>query len=111
MAIKATWSDKVEFYVGDTIRIDYKIVEEGKKERTQPYEGVVINIRGAGQSKTFTVRKKAVDNIGVERIFPLNSPWIKNLQVVKKPKRKIRRAKLTYLRQEKGKKKKKKRKS
>ncbi len=111
MAIKATWNDKVEFHVGDTIRIDYKIVEEGKKDRTQPYEGVVISIRGAGDNKTFTVRKKAVDNIGVERIFPLNSPWIRNLQVVKKPKRKIRRAKLNYLRQERGKKKKKKKKS
>jgi len=110
MAIKANWNDKVEFHVGDTVRIDYKIVEEGKKDRTQPYEGVVLRIRGAGASKTFTVRKKAVDNIGVERIFPLNSPWIQNLQVVKKPKRKIRRAKLNYLREERGKKKKKKRK-
>ncbi len=110
MAIKAKWNDKVEFHVGDTVRIDYKIVEEGKKERTQPYEGVVTSIRGAGDSKTFTVRKKAVDNIGVERIFPLNSPWIQNLQVTKKSRHKIRRAKLNYLREERGKKKRKKRK-
>lgn len=110
MAIKAKWNDKVEFHVGDTVRINYKIVEEGKKDRTQPYEGVVIGIRGAGESKMFTVRKKAVDNIGVERIFPLNSPWIQNLQVVKKPKRKIRRAKLNYLRTQPTKKKKKRKK-
>jgi len=111
MAIKAKWNDKVEFHVGDTVRIDYKIVEEGKKDRTQPYEGVVIRIRGKGESKSFTVRKKAVDNIGVERILPLNSPWIQNLIVTKKPKRKIRRAKLNYLRQERGKKKKRKKKN
>ncbi len=110
MAIKAKWNEKVEFHVGDTVRIDYKIVEEGKKDRTQPYEGIVIGIRGAGESKSFTVRKIGVDNIGVERIFPLNSPWIKNLVVVKKPKRKIRRAKLNYLRTQPVRKKKKKKK-
>jgi len=107
MAIKAIWQDKVEFHVGDTVRILYKILEEGKKERTQPFEGIVIAIRGRGESKTFTVRKIAVDKIGVERIFPLNSSWIQDLKVVKKPRKKIRRAKLYYLRkpQKKGKKK------
>ena len=107
MAIKATWQDKVEFQVGDTVRILYKILEEGKKERTQPFEGIVIAIRGRGESKTFTVRKIAVDKVGVERIFPLNSPWIKDLKVVKKPRKRIRRAKLYYLRKplKKGKKK------
>lgn len=107
MAIKTTWQNKVEFHVGDTVRILYKILEEGKKERTQPFEGVVIAIRGRGESKTFTVRKIAVDKIGVERIFPLNSPWIQDLKVVKKPRKKVRRAKLYYLRQpqKKGKKK------
>ncbi len=108
MAIKAKWNDKVEFNVGDTVKIDYKIVEEGKKTRSQPYEGIVISIRGTGENKMFTVRKKAVDNIGVERIFPLNSPWIQNLQVTREPKRKIRRAKLNFLRTQPEKKRKKK---
>lgn len=98
MAIKAIWQNNVEFRVGDTVRILYKIIEEGKKERTQPFEGVVIAIRGRGENKTFTVRKIAVDGVGVERIFPLNSPWIKKLEVIKKPRKKIRRAKLYYLR-------------
>ncbi len=98
MAIQASWQDKTKFNVGDTVRIDYKIVEEGKKERTQPFEGVVISIRGEGESKTFIVRKIATGRIGVERIFPLNSPWIVNLKVVKSPKKRIRRAKLYYLR-------------
>lgn len=110
MAIKATWNDKVEFHVGDTVKIDYKIVEEGKKERTQPFEGQVIAIRGDKENRTFTVRKIAADQIGVERIFPLNSPWIKNLEVVKKPKEKARRAKLYYTREPRSKKKKKKKK-
>lgn len=107
MAIQANWNNKVKFNVGDTVKIDYKIVEEGKKERTQPFEGVVISIRGRGENKTFTLRKIAIDQIGVERIFPFNSPWIQDLKVVKKPKKKIRRAKLYYLREKlkKGKKK------
>jgi large subunit ribosomal protein L19 len=110
MAIKATWNDKVEFHVGDTIKLDYKIEEEGKKARTQPFEGQVIAISGDQENRMFRVRKMAADQIGVERIFPLNSPWIKNLEVVKKPKRKTRRAKLYYTRQPRSKKKKKKRK-
>lgn len=99
---KAVWQ-KTEFKVGDTVRIDYKIKEKGK-ERIQPFQGVVIKIRGEGERKTFTVRKIAVDKIGVERIFPLNSPWIANLQVMGKPKKRIKRAKLYWLRNREGKK-------
>lgn len=85
---------------GDTVRVDYKI-KEGDKERVQPFEGVVIARKGSGAGKTFTVRKIAADGIGVERIFPINSPWIEKLEVVKKGR--PRRAKLYYLRERKGK--------
>ncbi|MBU2592393.1 MAG: 50S ribosomal protein L19 [Patescibacteria group bacterium] len=104
MAISALWQDKTVFNVGDTVKISYKIIEENKKERLQAFEGVVIRIRGSGESKTFTVRKIAADRIGVERIFPLNSPYISDLSVTKHPKRKIRRSKLYYLRNQSGKK-------
>jgi large subunit ribosomal protein L19 len=90
-----------EFRSGDTVRVDYKI-KEGDKERIQPFEGVVIARKGAGEGKTFTVRRIASGEIGVERIFPLNSPWIEGLKVVKKGR--ARRAKLYYLRERKGKK-------
>ena len=88
------------FRAGDTVRVDYKI-KEGDKERIQPFEGIVIARKGKGEGKTFTVRKIASGEIGVERIFPLNSPWIEGLEVLKKGK--PRRAKLYYLRERKGK--------
>jgi large subunit ribosomal protein L19 len=84
-----------EFRVGDTIRVSYKIIE-GDKVRTQPYQGIVIAMKGAGDSKTFTVRKIGADGIGVERIFPFKSPNIENVKLVKRGK--VRRAKLYYLR-------------
>lgn len=94
-------STKIEtFQPGDTIRIQYKVLEGGK-ERLQPFEGVVIAKRGAGQSKTFTVRRIGAGEIGVERIFPQLSPNIRALTVVKKGK--TRRAKLYYLRERTGK--------
>jgi len=93
---KAKWQD-VEFKVGDVVKVDYKI-KEGKKTRTQPFQGTVIKIRGRGENKTFTVRKIGVDKVGIERIFPLGSPWIANLKVMGKIKKKVRRAKLYYLR-------------
>lgn len=83
-----------EFRVGDTIRVDVKIVE-GKRERIQAFEGVVIARKGAGISETFTVRKVSY-GVGVERIFPVHSPSIANIVVVKKGK--VRRAKLNFLR-------------
>lgn len=83
-----------EFRVGDTVMVDVKIVE-GKRERIQAFEGVVIARKGAGISETFTVRKVSY-GVGVERIFPVHSPSIANIVVVKKGK--VRRAKLNFLR-------------
>jgi len=83
-----------KFKAGDTISVDYKIIE-GNKERVQQFRGVVIKIKGEGAKKSFTVRKMS-DNIGVERIFPFDSPFIENITVNKVGK--VRRAKLFYLR-------------
>ena len=89
-----------EFGPGDTITVAYRI-KEGNKERIQQYRGVVININGHGDKKRFTVRKIS-DGIGVERIFPMESPFIENITVNKYGK--VRRAKLYYLRKLTGKK-------
>jgi len=93
--------DDVTFNVGDTVIVFQKIQEE-KKMRTQPFEGIVIGIKGRGENKSFTVRKIGTGGIGVERIWPVNSPWIEKIKVKKKGK--VRRAKLYYLRQRVGKK-------
>lgn len=85
--------DLPEFRVGDTVKVDVKIIE-GKRSRIQAFEGVVIARKGTGVSETFTVRKKS-SGIGVERTFPVNSPKIAALTVVKKGK--VRRAKLYFL--------------
>ena len=87
------------FNVGDTVNIHYK-VREGDKERIQQYEGVVIGIKGSGANKTFTVRKIS-NNVGVERIFPFYTPFIAKMDVKKEGK--VRRAKLYYLRELRGK--------
>ncbi len=87
------------FRVGDTVRVNIKVIE-GDKERIQPYEGVVISRRGSGLRETFTVRKVSYD-IGVERIFPIHSPMIERIELIKKGR--VRRAKLYYLRGKKGK--------
>lgn len=89
----------VDFEIGDTVRVHYKIVE-GNRERIQVYEGIVIAIDNKGISKNFTVRKISFD-VGVERIFPLFSPRIAKIEVVRKGK--VRRAKLYFLRELKGK--------
>jgi len=83
-----------EFRVGDTLRVDVRIIE-GNKERIQAFEGVCTERKGGGVSETFTVRKKS-SGIGVERIFPVNSPKIDKITVVRKGK--VRRAKLRFLR-------------
>ncbi|KKU92718.1 50S ribosomal protein L19 [Candidatus Amesbacteria bacterium RIFCSPLOWO2_02_FULL_48_11] len=82
-------------HVGDLIRLHLKVMESGK-ERTQIFEGLVIGIRGRGENRTFTVRKIAAGGIGVERIFPVNSPWISKVDVKKHGT--VRRAKLHYVR-------------
>lgn len=82
-----------EFRVGDTVRVDVKIIE-GNKERVQAFEGIVISRKSGGISETFTVRKMS-SGIGVERIFPLHSPKIAGITVIKKGK--VRRSKLTFL--------------
>ena len=89
----------INFEVGDTVKVHYKIVE-GERERIQKYEGIVIAINQKGIRKTFTVRRISYD-IGVERIFPVFSPRIEKIEVVKKGK--TRRAKLYYLRERRGK--------
>jgi len=88
-----------EFSVGDTVRIMYRI-SEGGKTRAQPFEGIVISKKGPGISKTFTVRRVGSDGIGVERIFPLYSPNIEAVEVLKSGA--VRRSKLYYLRGKKG---------
>ncbi|MBI4991056.1 50S ribosomal protein L19 [Candidatus Gottesmanbacteria bacterium] len=102
------------FHVGDTVGVHYKLIEKEKvagkakrevkeelRERIQVFEGIVLAIRGEGANKSFTVRKIGAAAIGVERIFPLNSPWIKKITVKKKSQ--VRRAKLYYLRGKTGK--------
>ena len=88
------------FQPGDTITVAYRI-KEGNKERIQQYRGVVIKINGEGDKKRFTVRKVS-DNIGVERIFPMDSPFIDNIVVNKFGR--VRRARIYYLRKLTGKK-------
>ncbi|MFM2292335.1 MAG: hypothetical protein RIS29_2148 [Bacteroidota bacterium] len=89
-----------EFKAGDTVTVAYRIIE-GNKERIQEYRGDVIKISGHQEKKRFTVRKMS-GNIGVERIFPLESPFIESITVNKRGK--VRRAKLYYLRALTGKK-------
>ena len=90
----ATGKELPAFQSGDTITVSYKI-KEGNKERIQQYRGVVIRISGHGTKKRFTVRKMS-DGVGVERIFPIESPFIEKIEVNKFGE--VRRAKLYYLR-------------
>lgn len=92
-------SDINAFRVGDTVKVHFKIVE-GKTERIQIYEGLVIAMKNAGVGRTFTVRKVSY-GVGVERVFPLNSPRIAKVELVRPGK--IRRAKLYYIRDKVGK--------
>lgn len=92
--------EQVNFSVGDRIRVDAK-VKEGGKERVQSFEGTVISLRGAGPAQTFTVRKISRDGVGIERIWPVDSPTIEKITVKKKGS--VRRAKLYYLRKLTGK--------
>lgn len=87
-------TDIPEFHVGDTIGVSVNVIE-GDKERVQIFKGIVMGIKGGGISKTFRVRKIS-NGVGVERIFPVNSPRIAKIEVIKKGS--VRRAKLYYLR-------------
>ena len=108
MAILAKHQETT-FHVGDTVQVHYRIIEkevvsgktkkekhEEQKERTQGFTGIVIAIKGVGANQSFTVRRIGVGNIGIERIFPVVSPWIKKVEVKKQGD--VRRAKLYYLR-------------
>lgn len=88
------------FKAGDTITVTYKI-REGSKERLQNYQGVVLQRRGSGPTETFTVRKIS-SNVGVERIFPISSPFIEKITINKRGV--VRRARIFYLRGLRGKK-------
>lgn len=120
MANTINWQPKEEgkspvaMHVGDTIRIHYKLIETEKtagktkrevnettRERLQVFEGIVIGIKGSQENTMFTVRKIGAAAIGVERIFPVNSPWIRKIDIKKYGA--VRRAKLYYLRDKVGK--------
>ena len=99
-AFYADSKPRPSFNSGDTITVTYRIVEESK-ERLQKFKGVVIQRKGRGSTQTFTVRKMS-DGIGVERIFPVNSPFIEKVELNKAGK--VRRARIFYLRKLTGKK-------
>ncbi|MFO7951893.1 MAG: 50S ribosomal protein L19 [Bacillota bacterium] len=97
---KRNMKENVPYFTpGDTVRVHVKVIE-GKRERTQAFEGVVISRRGSKARETFTVRRVSF-GIGIERIFPIHSPSIDKIEVIKKGK--ASRAKLNYLRKRKGK--------
>lgn len=88
-----------EFRPGDTVKVSFKVVEGGR-ERVQPFEGIVIKRKGSGLSESFTVRRVTY-GIGVERTFPLHSPRLESVTVVRQGQ--VRRSRLLYLRQRSGK--------
>ena len=92
-------TDLPKFKSGDRVRVHVRVIE-GDKERIQPFEGNVISVKGGGMSRTFTVRKVS-SGVGVERVFPINSPRIEKIEVLREGK--VRRAKLYYLRELSGK--------
>lgn len=91
--------DIPDFKSGDTVRVNVRVIE-GNKERIQRFEGVVIGMNGRGATKTFTVRKRS-GGVGVERIFPIVSPRIASVEVIRRGR--VRRSKLYYLRGRRGK--------
>jgi large subunit ribosomal protein L19 len=99
IAAKRMKESTTSFSVGDTVRVDIKVIE-GDRERVQAFQGIVLQRRGSGLGETFTVRK-VTQGVGVERVFPLHSPNVSAIRVLRKGK--VRRAKLFYLRELKGK--------
>jgi large subunit ribosomal protein L19 len=96
MALKITKNNQ-EFFVGDSVRVSYKIKEKDK-ERLQAFDGIILAIKGSDENKNFVVQKHATNSVDIERIFPINSPWIDSIKKLRGPKVKIRRSKLYYLR-------------
>jgi large subunit ribosomal protein L19 len=96
MSLKFTFKDN-EFTVGDTLKINYKIKEKDK-ERIQAFDGILLAIQGHGVDRSIIVQKAATDGIKVERIFPIDSPWIDSIKKMRSPKAGIRRSKLYFLR-------------
>ena len=92
-------SDIPDFGIGDTVRVHIKI-KEGNRERIQVFEGFVLKRQNGGISETFTVRRIA-SGVGVEKTFPLHSPWVEKIELVRKGR--VRRAKLNYMRGRTGK--------
>ena len=92
-------NDIPDFNAGDTVRLKVKVIEGGK-ERLQPFEGVVIRRQGGGNRETFTVRKTS-HGVGVERTFPVHTPRLESIEVVRRGD--VKRSKLYYLRERKGK--------
>ncbi len=99
MALSFTHS-QATISIGDTIRVHQEIIEGGKS-RVQIFEGILIAIKNSGSGKSFTVRRMGANGVGVERIYPLNMPGLKQIQV--KTKGQVKRAKLYYLRERVGK--------
>ena len=96
MALSIKFKDTV-FGIGDKVRVT-QTVKEGEKERHQYFDGVVIAIKGQGELKSFTVRRIGVQQIGIEKIFPISTPTLKEVSVIKKASSGVRRAKLYYIR-------------
>jgi large subunit ribosomal protein L19 len=96
MSLKFKFQDN-EYTVGDTLKINYKIKEKDK-ERIQAFDGVLLAIQGHNESRSIVIQKAATDGVKVERIFPVNSPWIDSIKKTHSPKAKIRRSKLYFLR-------------
>ena len=92
-------AEQPQFNVGDTVRVSVRI-KEGERERIQAFEGTVIARRHGGVAETFTVRRSSY-GVGVERVFPINSPFVEKVEVVRRGR--VRRAKLFYLRSRTGK--------
>lgn len=99
IAADSVKADAPQFGIGDTVKVSVNI-REGQRERIQMFEGTVIAKRGSGVAETFTVRRVAY-GVGVERVFPLHSPNVRKVEVVRRGK--VRRAKLYYLRDRVGK--------
>src|SRR5690554_1493646 len=97
MALQSTHGEN-KFGVGDVVRVHQRIQESADKFRTQVFEGTVLGIKGEGQRKTFTVRRIGAQKVGIEQIFPISSPFIEKIEVVRDGVKGVRHAKLYYIR-------------